>query len=166
MIKAKTTYKTTDGKEFEDEAEAIAHEEIITLKRAFDSARFAYGRALAQREKTIDGYPFEIRYHTYYYIQQFTGMPYLADVTFANDWEFTLDDYKQRITILKPRQEGGGNIHYHIDSLYRDRENARKALVAKQVEYLQREAKLLGVDLKIPAPEAGSAVLGSTKGEK
>lgn len=162
MVKKSTTYKTTDGDEFTDEAEAIAHEEIITLKRAFDSARHEYGRALAQREKTIDGYEFQIRFHTYYYIQDFSGrMPYLAEVTFANDWEFTLDDHKDRITILERRREGGGFTHFHIDDLYHDRDNARKALAAKQAEYLRREAKVLGIDLEIPAPEDKAAVLGT-----
>jgi hypothetical protein len=165
MVKKSTTYKTTDGEEFTDEAKAIAHEEIITLKRAFDSARYAYGRALAQREKTIDGYPFEIRYRTYYYIQDFFGMPHLVDVTFANDWEFTIDEHRDRITILQPRKESTGHTHYHIENLYHDRDNARKALAAKQAEYLRREAKLLGIDLGIPAPEEGAAVLGSTKRE-
>lgn len=164
MVRKSTTYETTDGDEFTDEAEAISHENIITLKRAFDSARHEYGRALAQREKTIDGYPFKIRYHTYYYIQDFSGtMPYLAEVTFANDWEFTLDDHKDRITILERRSEGSGRTHFHIDDLYHDRDNARKALAAKQAEYLRREAEHLGIDLGIPAPEAGAAVLGSTK---
>jgi hypothetical protein len=163
MVKKSTTYKTTDGDEFTDEAEAIAHEKIITLKRAFDSARHEYGRALAQREKTIDGYPFQIRYHTYYYIGQFTGMPYLVDVNFANDWEFTLDDHKDRITILQPRRDSGGYTHCHISDLYHDRDNARKALAAKQAEYLRREAKVLGINLGIPAPPDGAAVLGTGK---
>jgi hypothetical protein len=160
MVRKSTTYKTTDGEEFTDESEAIAHEEIITLKRAFDSARYNYGRALAQREKTIDGHPFEIRYHTYYSIRQFTGMPYLAEITFANDWEFTLDDHKDRIAILQPRKNEGGYTYSYVSDLYHDRDNARKALAAKQAEYLRREAKLLGIDLGIPAPEEGAAVLG------
>jgi hypothetical protein len=164
MVRKSTTYKTTDGKEFTDEAEAIAHEEIITLKRSFQAARYSYGRALAKREKTIDGHPFTIRYDTYYRISDFFGMPTLVEVSFHNDWEFTLDDNTDEITILQPRKNESGYTHTRISDLYKDRDNARKALAAKQTEYLRREAKLLGIDLGIPAPEDGAAVLGSSKG--
>jgi hypothetical protein len=159
MVKKLTTFTTTDRKEFDNEADAVAHESIITLKNAFESARREYVRALAKREKTIDGYPFEMAYHTYYYIQTFTGMPHLAEVDFRHDWEFTLNE-RDKIVILQPRLDGGGYTHSHISSLYHDRKNAQKALVALQAEWLRKQAKMLGVDLGLKPPAEGDAVLG------
>jgi hypothetical protein len=148
LMKKVTTFKTTDGKEFSDEISAKKHENLITLKQEYKQARLRYVNELARAEKTIDGVSFAGKYHTYWYIQEFMGMPHLVDFSFTNDREFDIHDYTDELVILQPRTDGGrGYTESRISDLYYDRKAAEKALVLAQVEFLNRQAEKLGLSI-------------------
>lgn len=151
-MKKVTTFEASDGKEFPDEISAKKHENIIRLKQEYKQARLRYIRELARAEKTIDGVYFAGKYHTYWYIQGFMGMPYLVDFSFNNDREFDIDDRTDELIILQHRTDGSrGYTQSSISDLYYDRKAAEKALVLAQVEFLKRQAKNLGLSIVSPS---------------
>lgn len=52
-------YRTSDGREFANKAEAERHQKLVDAIEAFDKAHDALGFTLAQSQWTADGKPFE-----------------------------------------------------------------------------------------------------------
>ncbi len=64
------TYKTSDGREFKDEAKALDHEALVSAKSAYDDAREAWRDFLFGRFRTADGKPLKMSVLTdFYYVQ-------------------------------------------------------------------------------------------------
>jgi hypothetical protein len=161
MVKQRQpAFVTRDGKEFATAAKARKWERFLHLHRAYESTRRQYQKELALQNKTIDGEPFQIRGHTYWYVSTFFGMPQLGRMEQSYDWDFMLDERTQEVVILERREGSSVCSRMDISRLYWHESNARKALVQKQAEYLHREAAKLGITIQLPMPTDSSAVLG------
>jgi hypothetical protein len=70
-------FKATDGKEFQTQEEAIAHENVALAYKTYQDAVEALNAAIGEKLVTADGYPFKIGGHTnYYYVSgRFSGRP-------------------------------------------------------------------------------------------
>jgi hypothetical protein len=69
-------------------------------------------------------------------------------MSFYHDWEFDVSDSTDEVILLKPRTNGDrGYTQMRISDLYFDRDNAKRALVEAQMNYLRVEAKRLNVEL-------------------
>jgi hypothetical protein len=147
-MKKVTTFKTTDGEEFSDEISAQKHENLIKLKQEYEKARHRYINELARTEKTIDGIPFAGKYHTYWYVQRFYGMPHLVEFSFYSDRYFDIDPRTDELIICQPStDEEHGCTQMKISDLYHDRNAAEQALVLKQIEFLKEQAERLGMSI-------------------
>jgi hypothetical protein len=129
-----------DSKEFDTEAEAEAHNELYVARQAFLDAQKAYGRLLAERQKTADGFKFEwSMLRDYYFIREWHHqLPSMGQVSFyVHD-----TDVSERDDCLELIYHGGdpGNRdrhHYRIDQLYAREVNAKKALLVAQERFIE-----------------------------
>jgi hypothetical protein len=138
--KAKTSWTTDDGREFDSEAEATAHAEFAAAKGAYDKAKHAYGRLLAGRQKTADGKPFELTMRDYWFVRErHNGLPTLRRVSFYV-WNVTVDERDDCVAVIDNAGADGGPrfAEYRIDQLYARESEAKKALLAAQLRFLDQ----------------------------
>lgn len=130
-------YTSEDGREFNTEADAKKHEELITAKSLYDQARHAYARKLWETQKTADGEPFELGWRRYWRIVGLYMWPRLQEVSIYPH-SCDLDD-QDALTIIEEVDNGKGGRQFashRISDLYCREENAKKALIAAQRERL------------------------------
>lgn len=60
-------YKTSDGKTFESQEQAVAHNELLDSIRAVNAAQERFLYALAHTQKTADGQMFTLEQSVYFY---------------------------------------------------------------------------------------------------
>jgi len=92
MVIEKTTFRTTDGTEFESKEEAIAHEQVNEAYEAYKDAVKKLSIAIAEKLVTADGKPFKFGYqYNYYYIAgPFSTMPAVRELK-IDPWKFEID---------------------------------------------------------------------------
>ncbi len=136
-------YKTTDDKEFENEKEAVKHEELITAQSEFEDALKRYSHALFESQETADGHPFKFTSSHDYYTLVVTGfqMPRLQCIRFYF-YNCTLDD--NDAAYVTQRTDHDGNCvyqTYRISELYHDKVNAEAILLEAQEKYVSDVSK-------------------------
>lgn len=146
-ITTKTKFETEDGRKFTDQKAAETHEQIQAAATAYEQAREAFGRVLAESQRTADGFPFEFGLSDYYYIALWGGLPTIRRVDFwYRNWSFDYDRENEpaKFCLLHFEGDGGrcGNGQpFRIGDLYRHRANAERALVEAQEKWLAEETE-------------------------
>jgi hypothetical protein len=137
MAKVRKTFEARDGRSFDTEAAAERHEALVAARRAYEEARRAYMEEIAAGLTTKDGHPFEFSCMRLYYflVEGFAVKPHLKELQFYL-WHCDVDDHDETVIRLQ-------GVQYKISDLYRYRDNACKALVAAQREWLQRQTEEL-----------------------
>lgn len=120
-------YKTTDGREYTDKEQAERHEALTAVKTAYEDARRNYAAALAESHKTADGYQFKLTgMRDYYFVTPgWYGAPEIKKVAFYI-WNCDLSDNDEAAIVDTSE---GRRIEYKISALYRQKANAKKALI-------------------------------------
>jgi hypothetical protein len=140
VLEKPRTFKTTDGREFTDEAEAKLHDELIVAREAFDAARRRLNNAVLKTQRTADGQLFDFGlFRDYHYVRPgYGGMPSMQTVSFLG-WNFEISEHTDAVEIIdttiserRPR--------YAIASLYLDKRAANIALHLEQVAWLKERA--------------------------
>ena len=143
-IKQEIKFKSSDGKQFDNEAEATKHDALILAREEYKTALRKLNSLIAETTRTADGRLFEFGiWGTYYYVTPgFFSMPALAEVPYLG-WNWDLNEYNDSVEIVL--REGNDNRlnHFKINDLYRDKRKALAALVDAQREWLrEREAQI------------------------
>jgi len=145
-IKEKTTFKTEDGREFESEKAAKKHEALVVAKRDFEEAKATLGRILAENFATADGYKFEIGLRDYYWITPgYFTVPRLLKVDFwGTNWNWEEAPKESTTLVLLSYRDDAGEVmdksygrRISIDELYAYKDEAEKALLVRQREWLE-----------------------------
>jgi hypothetical protein len=130
---------TEDGKSFDNEEDAQAHEELVQAKWEYESARRRYAaRELWESQKTADGYRFKLTLLIdYYYVYWLDGrIPTIRSVNFYL-YNLELDEH-DRAVILDMKNVGKyGPAKYRISDLYKYRYNAEAQLLVRLEEHLE-----------------------------
>jgi hypothetical protein len=161
------TFRTTDGKDFQDKDAAERHETLIEAKEAYVQARRLFGKLLAETQLTADGRRFEFGvFHTYYYIEPgFWGMPGLSEVPYLG-WHWDFDD-SDGFVIRYRDEKQNRDREFKIAELYSDRRIADKALLkareARLAEYAAETASERARLYPDQASEAGSDQKGGSR---
>jgi hypothetical protein len=144
-IKAKTTYRTDDGREFTDQKQAERHDRLVKAKREYESAKRTLGKLMAESCLTADGQPFKIGlWPDYYWITPgYFSMPSLLKVSFWGtnwDWEESSDE-ATTVVLLSDLSDSGqqlGHIRrFPINELYANKDRAQAALIEAQRKWLR-----------------------------
>ena len=131
MAKKKTTYESSDGKEFVAKAAADKHDAILKAKDEYETARRKLAIALLANEKTADGAPVDICSVTLYCVVNKFYAPALQECHFCwGVWDWGLND-NDRVELYfkvgcgdKERQ-----VIVNLDDLYADVDEARRAVL-------------------------------------
>ena len=66
-VKPSPHFETSVGATFTDKERAASHEELITAKSDYETAKRIYSKLIWNTQKTADGQPFDLgSWHTYY----------------------------------------------------------------------------------------------------
>lgn len=142
--KVTAKFRAADGREFESESDATAHEELRGLKAAYEEARQAYARKLWETQKTADGVPFRLdTFNKYYHIADYFGFPSWLPVSFYI-WACDLDDEDEATVRQQPDSGREGWETYKISELYYYKGNAERALLAAQRRWLAKKQAEMG----------------------
>ena len=139
--KSKPIYETTDGREYTDEAAALAHEERVTLQRDYERARTSWCTYLAEQVKTADGYGFKFGvFSDYWYISNsWRSAPDMVSVYFLRCGQYRFEEDGE-FEIVKTVHDTGRNVwreeRYKVSGLYKRKENARAALIVAREAWL------------------------------
>jgi hypothetical protein len=136
-------FRASDGREFVTQREAERHERLITAETSYRDSRRAFGRALAQTQKTADGALFDFDRWTYIaLLRPFGQLPRLREVRFYG-FAFDFDDRDDCFTIMQDEGEGQHRYRasYRIDELYTAQAAADVALLAAQEEWLAEQTE-------------------------
>jgi hypothetical protein len=147
--KERTTYRTDDGRTFVDKAKAEEHEALDALRRAYEEAKYAFGKAMAERFQTADGEPFKIGlWHDYYFITPgYFSLPVLVKVDFwGRNWDWREgSDESDSLVLVDCKDDRGQTMDHHrdfrIDELYWHEQKAKAALKKRQLEWLEEKKK-------------------------
>lgn len=136
-IKKQTKFKTTDGREFDDEKEAQKHDELILAREQYDASLRRLNRLIAETTRTADGYLFEFGLWTsYHYVTPgYFQMPVLGEVHYIG-WNWDLNEHDDSVEIVTRGGNDNRRSEYKISNLYREKSKALAALVKAQQEWL------------------------------
>jgi len=141
-IESKETFRTSDGQEFQDEPAAEKHEEIISAKSAYESARDRYARILWETQITADGEAFKFGSRNYYYITSvWLERPQIVTVNFYLSSTYTFNDDDVLMIWHRDNIDHPPNP-YKITDLYLSRDAAKRRLLEvkrERVKELQTE---------------------------
>lgn len=136
------TYRTQDGRQFADLADAEQHEELTAAHEAYKKALDAYAFRLALCSSTADGHPFALDlWHTYYRITNpYYGWPDIEEVRFTLP-RFILDENDQAVIIARTDPER--RPEYRVSELYWSLRGAQEAaLAARQARIAEYAADI------------------------
>lgn len=143
-IKQEIKFKSSDGKAFDNEAEASKHDALILARDEYKTALHKLNNIVAETTRTADGQLFEFGlWETYYYVTPgFFSMPALAEVPYLG-WNWDLNEYDDAVEIVVRQGNDNKQREFKINDLYRDKRKALRALVDAQMEWLrEREAQV------------------------
>lgn len=137
-IKEQRKFKTTDGREFDDEGEAQKHDALIVAREAYRVALHKMNQLIAETTRTADGELFEFGiWQTYYYVTEgFNSMPQLMEVPYLG-WNWELSEYDDAVEIITERDTDNRRMTYKVNHLYRDKKKALDAMIVAQRAWLQ-----------------------------
>ena len=150
MVKRQVTYKTDDGKEYETPEEAEKHSQIVTLQKAYETARGKLGISLLQNQTTADGESFRIAPGpNYYLLLKYSHCPpRIIEVHFYwTHWDWFLDDKDNlKLRVIVPslyarNKHGETTIEVYVHELYARADNARAAWLVANAERLAEDQK-------------------------
>lgn len=137
-------FKTSDGREFEDEVEAQRHDALINARAEYRTALHKLNRCIAETTRTADGYLFEFGlWTTYHYVTPgYNSMPQLNEVPYLG-WNWELNERDDTVEIVTERDTDNRRVTYQVNDLYRDKKKALAAMIEAQKTWLQeREAEI------------------------
>lgn len=158
-IETETTYRASDGREFNNEEHAKRHERLISIRDEYTVARQAYARALAESFKTADGKDFRIdRWHYYRLTPWYGDLPQVQEIHLSGrDLDIPENDPDEGSFLFKVNGPDGKRElrKVNISNLYCTLAAANKACVAAQRgrleelrEQVESNAALYGVKAK------------------
>ena len=144
-------FRTVDGQEFQDEAQAKQHEKLITAKSDYEQSRRRYAALLFYSQRTADGKPFEMSLlHDYWLVRDWCGaLPTLDRVSFWGP-NVDLDDEDQTVIVYKSPERKDWE-RYRITDLYYHEAGARRKLLELQkqrIVELENQVKKLEASLE------------------
>jgi hypothetical protein len=136
------TYRTSDGREFDQKADAERHDALVEARRAYQDAREVFGRLLSAAQLTADGERFDYtRWREYYWITPgWNGRPELEAVSFGYGTTFGFDYHSDRPEITV--QRGGATRDtrtYQVSELYSSQAKAEAALLVAAEKWLEEQ---------------------------
>lgn len=143
-IKQETKFKTTDGREFDDQKEAQKHDELILARELYEGALRKLNQLTAETTRTADGHLFELGlWANYYYVTPgYFEMPALSEVSYIG-WNWDLNERDDSVEIVTREGNDNRQREYKISSLYREKAKALAALVEAQKAWLaERQAQV------------------------
>lgn len=152
-IKEQRKFKTSDGREFDDEKEAERHDELILIREEYKSVLRRMNTLIAETTRTADGKLFEFGlWKTYYYVTEgFFQMPQLTEVPYLG-WNWHLNERDDAVEIILYEGNDKRTREFKINNLYAGKHNALIALVAAQRAWLrEREEQIAEVAKKVEA---------------
>ena len=154
-VKSKTTYEV-HGREFSSAAKAAEFEKLVAAKQAFEDARNALGKLLAESFTTADGEAFRFARWTYYHIfTPYNSVPRLFEVSFLY-WSWNFESFEhgdETDLVLFTSHDPWGNKcdrehGYPIRELYASREKAEAALRLAKRDWLVEQLDDLDEEVK------------------
>jgi len=131
MAKQKTTYESSDGREFKTQAEAERHDAVRLAKKDYEAARWKLGTVLLADELTADGERIEVGVRTLYCIIGRYHAPVIQECTFYwNSWDWQLgrnDRLELRFRVTRGSDEQWVTVP--LSDMYANRDNARQAVI-------------------------------------
>lgn len=144
------TWKTSDGAEFDNEADATRHEAVVEAIRNYEDAAKQLGIVLAERTKTADGYPFDFSHWQYWAVFPYHGCGPIMRRVNVSRWDHISigDNYDNDVQIAeqigdRPREQ---YMYHYIKDLYVTEKAAKKALaeaIKKHIATKREEIKRL-----------------------
>lgn len=161
MEKIPEMYRTADGMEFENEADAEKHQAVLDTKAVYESAKQGLEFALVESVKTGDGKPFSFDRWQYWYVVRFFGFPDIRSVSLSR-WGFEIVDIEEDdITIrvdLSPDHSKPNYTNFRISEIYTTELAAKRSLLKAQEEQLaeyKKRVKNLRESIKQQQPSSG-----------
>lgn len=141
-VKQEVKFKSSDGRAFNNEAEAKKHDALILARQEYKAALRKLNQCVAETTRTADGHLFEFGlWKTYYYVTPgFFSMPALAEVPYLG-WNWELNEYNDSVEIIL--REGNDNRvrEFKINDLYLEKRKALTALVDAQKAWLKERGE-------------------------
>lgn len=147
MAKQKTIWKSADGQEFNSEAAAERHDQLVKAREEYEQARNRLFQLLVGQLKTRDGQTVGFGLRGCYYVVLFEyNNPVVAEVRLSwNRWDWELADDKLRVILdwSWPGSRESQRIHIPVADLWADRDKARLACLEAQRAILDRHREEL-----------------------
>lgn len=154
-IKQETKFKTTDGREFDDETEAQRHDALIIVRQEYEHALFKMNKLTAETTRTADGYLFEFGiFKDYWFVTPgYVGMPTITKTPYFG-WNWNLSTHTDQVIIITSAEIDGSRYReFAINNLYREKKNAIAAMIEAQKTWLSEQQK--EVEENLAAVERG-----------
>jgi hypothetical protein len=137
-VKQETKFKSSDGREFDNETEALRHDELAVAREEYEHALAKMNGLIVKTTRTADGYLCELGiWIDYWYISPgWHGLPNIHKVPYLG-WNWDLSRHHDEVVIVHRETGRERTDEYAISSLYRNKKNALVALVEAQKEWLQ-----------------------------
>src|ERR1051325_5233113 len=120
------TYQASDGKEFDNKADAERHDRIVTAQDKFDKAAEHLNRVLLESLKTADGQAFQIGRSYYHVWQRIYGEDITHESFYPNETKVDLEYHTPRVIRTRYEDRDGYKSHtFDLDDLF-DSEKAAK----------------------------------------
>lgn len=137
-VRRETKFKSSDGREFDNETEAQRHDELIVAREQYEHALAKMNGLIVKTTRTADGYLCELGiFVDYWYVSPgWHGLPDLRKVPYLG-WNWHLNYHNDQIVIVHRESGRERNDEYEIGSLYRNKKNALVALAESQKAWLE-----------------------------
>lgn len=143
-VKQEVKFKSSDGREFDDEKEAQRHDELIVAREAYEHALSKMNGLIVKTTRTADGHLCELGiFIDYWYVSPgWHGVPDLRKVPYLG-WNWHLNYHNDEIVIVHRESGRERTDEYAIKDLYRSKKRALAALAEAQQAWLkEREAEI------------------------
>lgn len=127
-------FETSDGEEWESEADAKERQVLLDAEARYESAVREYGQKLAESQRTKDGFPFEWGVMCNYWFPTLAAgfRPTLRQLSVIGRETTIVDGHVKVI----PYQDGDGRKQsYFVSELFRREINAKRDLLKRLEKY-------------------------------
>lgn len=150
-VREEITFKSSDGREFDNAVEAQRHDELIVARQEYEQALARMNSLIVKTTRTADGYLCELGiFIDYWYVSPgWSGMPNLHKVPYLG-WNWHLSYHGDEVVIVHRESGRERSDEYAIKDLYRSKKEALAALVKAQEKWLtERQEEVAEITAKV-----------------